>query len=75
MEETFQVINSTLSAKKISEFIQQKYSLSTKTECKLFRAAMNHLYIVTDGLEKFVFRVYTFNWRTKLEINEELGDL
>lgn len=72
MKETFQVINSTLSAKKINDFIQQKYNLSKKTECKLFRAAMNHLYIVTDGDKKFAFRVYTFNWRTKLEINEEL---
>lgn len=72
MKDTFPVINSTLSAKKIREFLQQKYNFSEKTECKLFRAAMNHLYIVIDGEKKFVFRVYTFNWRTKLEIIEEL---
>ncbi len=68
----FPVINSTLSPNKLCEVIRQKYNLSTNTECKLFRAAMNHLYIITDGNKKFVFRVYTYNWRTKLEIEEEL---
>jgi Ser/Thr protein kinase RdoA (MazF antagonist) len=33
---------------------------------------MNHLYIVHDDENKYVFRVYTINLRTKLEIEEEL---
>ncbi len=33
---------------------------------------MNHLYIVHHDERKYVFRVYTRNWRTKLEIEEEL---
>ncbi|CAI8798379.1 phosphotransferase [Chryseobacterium sp. IT-36CA2] len=33
---------------------------------------MNHLYIVHDGENKYVFRVYTHHWRTQLEIEEEL---
>ena len=33
---------------------------------------MNHLYIVSDDEKKYVFRVYTHNWRTKSEIQEEL---
>lgn len=69
---TFPVTNSTLSAKKLGEFIQQKYGLSDKTECSLFRTAMNHIYIVVAGNTKYIFRVYTFNWRTKIEIEEEL---
>jgi Ser/Thr protein kinase RdoA (MazF antagonist) len=68
----FPVTNSTLSAIKLGELIQHKYDLSGNTECKLFRAAMNHVYMVTDGSEKYVFRVYTFDWRTKTEITEEL---
>lgn len=72
MTELFQVINSTLSSDKLGAFIQQQYNLSATTKCQLFRAAMNHLYIVTDGDQKFVFRVYTYNWRTKQEISEEL---
>lgn len=72
MTEKFSTINSTLSPDELSKLIQQKYGLSDKTECSIFRLAMNHLYIVQDVENKFVFRVYTHNWRTKLEIEEEL---
>ncbi|MCT3699384.1 aminoglycoside phosphotransferase [Elizabethkingia anophelis] len=72
MTEKFPAINSTLSPNELGKLIQQKYGLSNKTECSIFRIAMNHLYIVYDGENKYVFRVYTHNWRTKLEIEEEL---
>ncbi|AJW63542.1 Homoserine kinase [Elizabethkingia miricola] len=72
MTEKFPTINSTLSPNELGKLIQQKYGLSDKTECSIFRIAMNHLYIVYDGENKYVFRVYTHNWRTKLEIEEEL---
>ena len=68
----FPVTNSTISANKLGEFIKHKYNLSENTECKLFRTGMNHVYMVTDVNKKFVFRVYTFDWRTKIEIAEEL---
>ncbi len=72
MKEKFPTINCTLSSNELGKLIQQKYGLSDKTECSIFRLAMNHLYIVQDVENKFVFRVYTHNWRTKLEIEEEL---
>lgn len=72
MIQEFPVINSTLSATKLGEILQHKYNLSENTECKLFRAAMNHVYLVTDNQHKYVFRVYTFDWRTKNDIAEEL---
>lgn len=72
MAQEFSVIHSILSADNIRELIIQKYGISEAAECKLFRAAMNHLYIVSDGEKKFAFRVYTFNWRTRLEIDDEL---
>lgn len=72
MIEKFATINSTLSPNELGRVIQQKYELSDKTECSIFRLAMNHLYIVHDNEKKYVFRVYTYNWRTKLEIEEEL---
>ncbi len=68
----FPTINSTLSPNELGKLIQKKYGLSDKTECSIFRLAMNHLYIVKDDENKYVFRVYTHNWRTKLEIEEEL---
>ncbi len=72
MTEKFTTINSTLSPYEIGQLIQEKYGLTDKTECNIFRLAMNHLYIVHDGENKYVFRVYTHRWRTPLEIEEEL---
>lgn len=72
MTEKFPVINSTLSPDGLGQLIQRKYGLSDKTECRIFRLAMNHLYIIHDGENKYVFRVYTHHWRTKLEIEEEV---
>lgn len=72
MTEKFTTINSTLSPYEIGQLIQEKYGLTDKTECNIFRLAMNHLYIVHDGENKYVFRVYTHHWRTPLEIEEEL---
>ncbi len=72
MIEKFPTINSTLSPNELGKLIQQKYGLSDKTQCSIFRLAMNHLYLVHDDEKKYVFRVYTCNWRTKLEIEEEL---
>ncbi|WP_295201159.1 phosphotransferase [uncultured Chryseobacterium sp.] len=72
MTEKFPVINSTLSPHSLAKLIQKKYRLSDKAECSVFRLAMNHLYIVHDHGNRYVFRVYTRHWRTKLEIEEEI---
>jgi Ser/Thr protein kinase RdoA (MazF antagonist) len=68
----FPVTESTLSAAHLATFLQDTYQLGPDTHCKLFRTGMNHLYMVTDGQKKYVLRIYTFNWRTRLEVSEEL---
>jgi len=69
---TFPVTESTLSADHLGQFLTAGYDLRENTKCKLLRTGMNHLYEVFNEEQKFVFRVYTFNWRTKLEVAEEL---
>lgn len=69
---TFQVTESTLSAIDLGKFMYTKYHLSANTTCKLFRTGMNHSYHVSDKQNKFVLRIYTFNWRSRTEISEEL---
>nr|WP_294859869.1 phosphotransferase [uncultured Fluviicola sp.] len=69
----FPVTNSTLSAVHIALFLQEKYSLGKGTTCKLIKAGINDTYLVTDNLTQFVFRVYSFNWRSKTEITEEIN--
>ena len=69
----FPVVCSTLLATHLATFLQQQYGLGAGTTCRLLRAAINHAYLVTDGEQKYVFRVYSYNWRTELEITEEIG--
>lgn len=69
---TFPVTDSTLSAKHLELFIRDKYGLSTGTNCRIFRTGINHSYIVTDQDQKFVFRIYSFEWRSEREISEEI---
>lgn len=72
MTSTFPATESTLSATHLAKLLQDQYNLDLETSCKLFRTGMNHLYLVTAGGYKYVLRVYTFNWRTKLDVSEEL---
>ena len=68
----FPVTESTLSAFHVGQFLQKTYNLGSLTECRLFRTGINHLYTVTDGGNKYVFRIYTLGWRSKHEIAEEV---
>jgi Ser/Thr protein kinase RdoA (MazF antagonist) len=71
-KEKIPVTESTVSADYLRQFIQEAYGLDPTTTCKLFRTGINHLYFVTSSNSKFVFRIYTLNWRTKSEISEEV---
>jgi Ser/Thr protein kinase RdoA (MazF antagonist) len=68
----FPVTNSNLAAAHIGLYLQEKYSLSAQTKCAILKAGINDTYLVTDNNLKFVFRVYSLNWRTKSEISEEI---
>lgn len=68
----FPVTNSNLSAIHIGLFLQEKYALSKDTQCQIIKAGINDTYLVTDNADKFVFRVYSLNWRSKTEIDEEI---
>ncbi|MDX8341143.1 phosphotransferase [Draconibacterium sp. IB214405] len=70
---TFPVIASILSEEELGDFIKIRYQLSENFECKLFRTGVNHTYIISNPTKKYVVRVYCHNWRTKIEIQEELN--
>ncbi|UUC44813.1 phosphotransferase [Flavobacterium cerinum] len=70
---TFPVTASTLSETALGNFIKEKYQLSEKFNCQLFRTGVNHTYFISDNETKFVFRVYCHQWRTKIEIEQELA--
>ena len=68
----FPVSSSNLSAHHLGLFLQKKYLFSPDIHCRIIRAGVNHTYLVEDGAGKFVFRVYSLNWRTEQEISEEI---
>lgn len=67
----FPVSSSILSASHLATFLQQQYELKAAS-CSLIKAGISHTYLVSSGDIKYVFRVYTLNWRTITEIEEEI---
>lgn len=67
----FKILHSVLSPVDIGLFVGENYGL-TNSSCKLLKTGINHTYFVQSDQGKFVFRIYSLNWRTQEEINEEL---
>ena len=61
-----------LSARQLGDFVKDRYGLDDKYNCTLFRTGMNHTYFLSNTETKYVLRVYSHNWRSKIEIIEEL---
>ena len=70
--EKFPVTSSILSANHIGLLVAKKYGLIGDISCKLLKAGINHSYLIALAARKFIFRVYSLNWRSDLEINEEI---
>ncbi|MBN8821856.1 MULTISPECIES: phosphotransferase [unclassified Spirosoma] len=70
--QTFPVSSSILSPAHLAQFLQKAYSFGTDTTCQLLKAGVNHSYLVVDGVNKAVFRIYSLNWRTQTDILEEI---
>ena len=70
--ETFPVTNSTLSAVHLGAFLQSKYGLDSNVSCRLLKTGINDSHLITSEDIKYVFRVYSLNWRSEKEIKEEI---
>lgn len=68
----FPVSSSILSAAHLNYFLQERYEFIKNSTCHLIKAGVNHTYLITHPSEKYIFRVYSLNWRTEKEISEEL---
>jgi Ser/Thr protein kinase RdoA (MazF antagonist) len=69
----FPVSNSNLSAKHLARFVQETYALGKDISCSLIRAGINDTYLIQGDNNRYVFRVYSLDWRTKTEIQEEIS--
>lgn len=69
---TFAATASILSAQQLGLFVIEKYGLSKNSICSLLRTGMNHTYLLADNEAKSILRVYSHNWRSKAEVEEEI---
>src|SRR5437868_9058382 len=68
----FPVTNSTLSAAHLGQFLAENYNFINDATCRLLKTGINDSYLIVEDSNKYVFRVYSLNWRTKNEISEEI---
>jgi Ser/Thr protein kinase RdoA (MazF antagonist) len=66
------VSSSIIAANYLSAFLIEKYQFEPNTTCKLIKAGINHSYLVQTPTDQFIFRVYSLDWRSPLEIQEEI---
>jgi Ser/Thr protein kinase RdoA (MazF antagonist) len=72
MMKHFPVTSSVLSAVELGVFLRQNYSLGEKATCDLLKTFVNDTYLIIDDSTKYVFRIYSFGWRTEIEVSEEI---
>ena len=66
------VLASTISPQYLEDLIISRYGLEKGTKCELLRTGMNHTYKIKSEYKNYILRLYSFNWRSKTEILEEL---
>ncbi|HLV39381.1 phosphotransferase [Xanthomarina sp.] len=65
-------LSSIISPEYLSNLVINRYNLPQETTCSILKIGINHSYLVSTPTNKFVLRVYYLNWKTEVEINEEL---
>lgn len=65
-------LSSIISPEYLSNYVINRYNFHKETTCSVLKIGINHSYVITTPTEKFVLRIYYINWRTKIEIEEEL---
>lgn len=68
----FPVSNSNLSPFHLGIFVQKHYFPDQQVECRILKTGISDTYLIVTPAKRYVFRVYSFQWRTPAEISEEL---
>ncbi|MDR6806273.1 Ser/Thr protein kinase RdoA (MazF antagonist) [Dyadobacter sp. BE34] len=68
----FPVSNSNLSPVHLGDFIQKHYFPEQQVECRILKTGISDTYLIVASDKRYIFRVYSFQWRTWTEISEEL---
>ncbi|WP_353720542.1 phosphotransferase [Dyadobacter sp. 676] len=68
----FPVSNSTLSPVHLGIFLQKHYLPDQQVTCTILKTGISDTYLIQTPERRYIFRVYSFQWRTLTEISEEL---
>ncbi|MFK8008991.1 MAG: phosphotransferase [Saprospiraceae bacterium] len=66
------VSQSIIDTSHLGNFLQAHYQFGNNVSCQLIKTWVNDTYLIEDNSEKYIFRIYRLEWRTKKEIEEEL---
>lgn len=70
-QDTFPVIDSTLSPEHLTLWVAQQYQLPD-AQCKLLKTNMNHSYLITSGIERYILRIYNHKHHTLQNVTAEV---
>lgn len=65
-------ISTVVSQDYLVQILGQAYNLSAPFQCKVLKTGVNHTYLINAADQKFVFRLYCYQWKSREEIEEEL---
>jgi len=68
----FPVQASVLSPSALEDYLLLKYPLKPPLTCHLFNTHLNHVYRIEAGDSIFFLRIPLFNWRSLLDVEEEV---
>lgn len=65
-------ISTVVSQDYLVQIIGQAYNLIAPIQCNVMKTGVNHTYLINAADQKFVFRLYCYQWKSREEIEEEL---
>jgi Ser/Thr protein kinase RdoA (MazF antagonist) len=65
-------ISSILSPEYLANLVINHFGFNENTTCQVLKIFANHSYLINANDKKYVLRVYFKDWRTEIEVDEEL---
>ncbi len=70
--DVFPVSDSTLSPVHVAAFVKDAFCFKDNVTARILKTGISHTYLINTGTDKYIFRIYSLNWRTQNEIAEEI---
>ncbi|MBO9129426.1 phosphotransferase [Bacillus sp. 165] len=75
MSTVFPVMYSMLSSDALRDFVNENFDVGWVIQCKILHRGLNDTYVVVTEDSKYILRVYRTPWRSRAEVEYELGVL